>query len=67
MICCPSDDDDLSALLWAAGAYVLTYTAAVLLLKSHNPFRVERPLTALTQGSSSLATLGFDAKSLQDF
>ncbi len=38
VITCPGDDDDdLTALLWAAGAYVLTFTPTLLLLQGRTP------------------------------
>ena len=33
VISCPGDDDDLTALLWASGSYVLTFTPTLLLLQ----------------------------------
>jgi hypothetical protein len=33
VISCPGDDDDLTALLWASGAYILTFTPTLLLLQ----------------------------------
>src|SRR5260370_18518628 len=37
VICCPGDDDDLTALLWAAGAYVLTFTPTLLAFAGQRP------------------------------
>jgi hypothetical protein len=33
LILCPGDDEDLTASLWASGAYILTFTPALLLLQ----------------------------------
>ena len=37
IICCPGDDNDLTASFWAAGAYMLTFTPAILLLRGRTP------------------------------
>lgn len=43
VISCPGDDDDLTALLWAVGAYVLTFTPTLLLLRGRAPKDVFAP------------------------
>jgi hypothetical protein len=37
VLCGPGDDDDLTALVWAGGAYVLTFTPTLLLLHGRTP------------------------------
>lgn len=37
IICGPNEDDDVTASFWAAGAYVLTFTPAILLLRGRTP------------------------------
>jgi hypothetical protein len=33
VISCPGDDDAFTALLWASGSYILTFTSTLLLLQ----------------------------------
>jgi hypothetical protein len=43
IISCPADDDDLTALLWAGGAYVAGFTPTLLVLRGRTPRNIFAP------------------------
>jgi hypothetical protein len=43
IISCPGEDDDLTALLWAGGAYIAAFTPTLLLLRGRASRRAFTP------------------------
>jgi len=48
VVCCPGEDDDLTALLWAGAAYIASFTPTLLVLRG----RVSRHVFAPPQSGS---------------